>query len=89
VLHPQVERVGQQRLVVRPGVQHDGQHAVGRDPARRAVERELPDGDASAISPEVPEPEDAAAVRDDDDVDFARRPVVHPMGWRVHQQGKG
>mmetsp|Transcript_41365 Transcript_41365/g.60957 ORF Transcript_41365/g.60957 Transcript_41365/m.60957 type:complete len:601 (-) Transcript_41365:322-2124(-) len=66
-----------QGRVVRAHIQHDGQHPVGRDPAGGAVQRELADGDAHPVRAQVPEPEDARAVRDDDDVDLVARPVVH------------
>ena len=41
------------------------------DPARAAVQRQLPYGYPHAVHPEVTEPENARAVRHDDDVDLS------------------
>ena len=57
-------------LVVGPDVQHDGQRRGRVDPTAGRVERQLADGDAEAVGPLVPEPEDPLAVGDDDDRDL-------------------
>ena len=74
---PDVVGVAEQRLVVRPHVEHHRHHAVRRDPARRDVERQLPDRNAHPVAAEVAQPKDARAVGDDDHVDVVVRPVVH------------
>ena len=72
-----VRRVIQQRLVVGAKVQHDGQHAVRRDPARRAVERQLAYRNPHPVGAEVSQTENARAVGDDDDLAVRARPVPH------------
>ena len=74
---PDVVGVAKQRLVVRPHVEHHRHHAVRRDPARRDVQRQLPDRNAHPVAAEVAQPKDARAVGDDDHVDVVVRPVVH------------
>ena len=65
----EVQRIRQQRLVVRPDVDHDRQRRRRVDTAHGGVQRELADRDAHAADTEIAEPEDALAVGDDDDPD--------------------
>ena len=65
----EVERIGKQDLVVGADVEQDGQGSAGIDPAHRAVEGQLADGDAHATGPEVAQSEDALAIADHDDGD--------------------
>ena len=65
----EVERVGQQRLVVGADVEHHRQRPGRIEAADGRVERQLPDGDPHAADTVIAEPEDALAVGHDDDPD--------------------
>ena len=65
----EIERIRQQRLVVRPDIDHDRQRRRRVDTAHGGVQRELADRDAHATDTEIAEPENALAVGDDDDPD--------------------
>ena len=84
---PEVERVGEQLLVVRPDVEHDRQRQLGRHAGARGVQGQLADRDAHAVGPEVTQPEDPLAVRDDDEAHLVLGPVAQDLapaarrGW--------
>ena len=84
---PQVQRVLAQGRVAGAHVQQDRQGAIGIDAGAQHVERQLADGDAHAVGAQVPEAQDAAAVRDHDDVDLVLRPVVHHVLEIGHLRG--
>jgi hypothetical protein len=91
---PQVQRVLAQGSVAGAQIQHHRQRAVGVDPRPQHVERQLADGDAHAVGTQVPEAQDAAAVRDDDNVDLLLRPVADHLlevgqlrGAEIHAPG--
>ncbi len=75
-----VERIGEQLLVVGAHVEHDRQALRRVDAGAGGVERELADRDAHAVGAEVAQPEDALAVGDDDHRDVAVRPVAQDVG---------
>ena len=75
-----VERIGEQLLVVGAHVEHDRQALRRVDAGAGGVERELADRDAHAVGAEVAEAEDPLAVGDDDDRDVAVRPVAQDVG---------
>ena len=79
MLEPQIQRVRKQRLVVRPGVDEDGQRVLRRHASRRGVERELADRDPHAVGPEVAEAENSLAARHDHAADVALRPVADDL----------
>ena len=84
----EVQRIGQQRLVLGAGVEEHRQRSLGIDPTDRGVEGELADRDAHAADAEVAEAEDAFAVGDHDDIDVdahtvGRQRVVEQFGDAV------
>src|SRR5947209_7992621 len=79
LLEPQIQRVRKQRLVVRPGVDEDGQRVLRRHASRRGVERKLANRDPHAVGPEVAEAENSLAARHDHAADVALRPVADDL----------
>src|SRR3989475_2731035 len=79
LLEPEIQRVREQALVVRPDVDQHGQRVLRRNAARRGVERQLPDRDPHAVRAEVTETEDALATCDHDAADVALRPVADDL----------
>ena len=73
-----VERVGEQCLVVGADVDGDGQAQARVDSGAGRVERQLADRNAHALSALVAEAEDALAVGHDDDAGAARPVPEHP-----------
>ena len=76
---PDVERILEQRLVVRADVQRDRQALRGMDARAGGVQGELADRDAHAVRAEIAEAEDALAVGDDDDADVAMGPILQDL----------
>ncbi len=77
---PDVDRPVEQFLVVGADVDGDRQRVGRVDAGARRVERELAHRDAHAQRAEVPEPEDALAVGDDDQANTLERPVAQHLG---------
>ena len=75
---PEVERVGEQGLVVGADVQCDGQGDLGRH-ARAGDQRQLADRDAHAVDAQVAEAEDALPVGDHDEANVLLRPVAEDL----------
>ena len=71
VRHPEVERVGEQGLVIGPDVQIDREAERRVEPRPGGVERELSYRDPHAAHALVTDSEDRLVVRDDDDPDVA------------------
>ena len=89
----QVERVIEQRLAIRAGVDDHGQHARGVKAGCRRVDHELADRYLHAVGAPVPDAEDGLRVGDHDEVDVAaprgvgKRPL-HAVGL-VHREVAG
>jgi len=75
-----VERIVEQRRVVRADVQADRQHPGGVDPGARDVERELADGNSHAPGALVAETQDALVVGDHDQPDVLVGIVAQAIG---------
>ena len=73
---PHVERVRQQRLVVRAHVEHHRQARRRMNAGARRVERELADRDAHPARALIAQAEDALAVGHDDHAHVLPRPVA-------------
>ena len=76
LLDAEVERVGQQRFVVRSRIDQHGKGELRRDAADRGVQRELADRDPHAVRAEVAETQDPFAAGNYDAADIALRPVA-------------
>ena len=75
----EVERIGEERLVVGSRVDEHGQRVLGGHAAHRGVERELADRDPHTVRAQVPEAQDALAARHDDEADVALGPVSEDL----------
>ena len=76
---PEVERIGQQRRVVGPDVERDGQGQGRVDAAGGRVQRELADRDGHPAGALVAEPEDPLVVGDDDQPDVVVRALAQHL----------
>src|SRR5439155_15177791 len=72
----QIQRIGEERLVVRPGVDQDGQRQPGRNAAGRRVQRELADRYPHPVRAKIAKSEDPLTTGDDDETHVALRPVA-------------
>jgi hypothetical protein len=75
----QVEEVVPDGGVLGAHVQGDRQAAGGVDPGACRVERELPDGNAHPVGPQVAQPQDPLAVGHHDDRHVLLRPVSQDL----------
>jgi hypothetical protein len=72
-----VERIVQERLVVGPHVEADGDHAIGIDAGGGGVDRELADRDGEAVDAPVADPQDRLGVGRHQQIDVSGlEPVV-------------
>mmetsp|Transcript_20442 Transcript_20442/g.47953 ORF Transcript_20442/g.47953 Transcript_20442/m.47953 type:complete len:488 (+) Transcript_20442:412-1875(+) len=77
-----VEFVVQEFLVVGTDVEHHGEYTMRWDATGGTIQREFPDRNSHTIRSEIPQSENAASVRHDNDPYIFLGPVVH---HRCHQ----
>ncbi len=79
----EVERIGEERRVVRSDIERDGEGQRGMDPAARRVQRELADRDGHAARALVAEAQDALVVGHDDEPHVLVRTLAEDLGHAV------